>query len=192
MALADNLTEEKARLTTLLEAEYSDQNLRDHLLDRLFLVRSLLGELAGVGGSVTINGGDASAANQTAVQANAGSDASKAVTVQGVTGGKAIPVTLDALPAFSADPTVNIGTAPDLTISSTERTPSLTSVTNAGTIVFGARSVSIANIGSAAGTILGTSVDAGMTVNFTAQGSDTLAAITYNATGTNFLIAEVR
>ena len=192
MALADNLTEEKARLTTLLEAEYSDQNLRDHLLDRLFLVRSLLGELAGVGGSVTINGGDASAANQTAVQANAGSDASKAVTVQGVTGGKAIPVTLDALPAFSADPTVNIGTAPDLTISSTERTPSLTSVTSSGTIPLGARSVSIANIGSAAGTILGTSVDAGMTVNFTAQGSDTLAAITYNATGTNFLIAEVR
>jgi hypothetical protein len=56
----------------------------------------------------------------------------------------------------------------------------------------GARSVSIANIGSAAGTILGTSVDAGMTVNFTAQGSDTLAAIAYNATGTTFLIAEVR
>lgn len=192
MALADNLTEEKARLTTLLEAEYSDQNLRDHLLDRLFLVRSLLGELAGVGGSVTINGGDASAANQTAVQANAGSDASKAVTVQGVTGGKAIPVTLDALPAFSADPTVNIGTAPDLTISSTERTPSLTSVTNAGTIVFGARSVSIANVGTAAGTVLGTSVSAGVTVNFTAQGLDTLAAIAYNATGTTFLIAEVR
>lgn len=192
MALADNLTEEKARLTTLLEAEYSDQNLRDHLLDRLFLVRSLLGELAGVGGSVTINGGDASAANQTAVQANAGSDASKAVTVQGVTGGKAIPVTLDALPAFSADPTVNIGTAPDLTISSTERTPSLTSVTNAGTIVFGARSVSIANVGTAAGTILGTSVSAGVTVNFTAQSPDTLAAIAYNATGTTFLIAEVR
>lgn len=76
--------------------------------------------------------------------------------------------------------------------SSTERTPSLTSVTSSGTIPLGARSVSIANIGSAAGTILGTSVDAGMTVNFTAQGSDTLAAITYNATGTNFLIAEVR
>ncbi len=36
-------------------------------------------------------GGDASAANQTAVQANAGSDATKAVSVQGITGGKAIP-----------------------------------------------------------------------------------------------------
>jgi hypothetical protein len=75
---------------------------------------------------------------------------------------------------------------------STQRTPSLTSVTSSGTIALGSRSVSIANIGSAAGTILGTSVDAGMTVNFTAQGSDTLAAIAYNATGTTFLIAEVR
>lgn len=37
-------------------------------------------------------GGDASAANQTAVQANAGSDASKAVAVQGVAGGKAVKV----------------------------------------------------------------------------------------------------
>lgn len=37
-------------------------------------------------------GGDASAANQTAVQATAGSDASKAVAVQGITGGKPVPV----------------------------------------------------------------------------------------------------
>jgi hypothetical protein len=37
-------------------------------------------------------GGDASAANQTTVQANAGSDASKATAVQGITGGKAVAV----------------------------------------------------------------------------------------------------
>jgi hypothetical protein len=43
----------------------------------------------GSGNPVTA-GGDASAANQTAVQANAGSDASKAVSVQGITGGKAV------------------------------------------------------------------------------------------------------
>jgi hypothetical protein len=43
---------------------------------------------SGGGGS----GGDASAANQTAVQANPGSDATKATAVQGVTGGKAVPV----------------------------------------------------------------------------------------------------
>lgn len=38
-------------------------------------------------------GGDASAANQTAVQANAGADASKAISVQFITGGKALAVT---------------------------------------------------------------------------------------------------
>src|SRR5437016_4921735 len=44
--------------------------------------------------TATVTGaGDASAANQTAVQANAGSDASKAVGIQGITGGKAVPVT---------------------------------------------------------------------------------------------------
>lgn len=42
--------------------------------------------------------GDASAANQTAVQANPGADATKAIAVQGVTGGKAIPVTAASLP----------------------------------------------------------------------------------------------
>lgn len=41
---------------------------------------------------VNPSGGDASAANQTAVQANPGSDATKAVSIQGITGGKAVPV----------------------------------------------------------------------------------------------------
>lgn len=44
------------------------------------------------------SGGDASAANQAAVQANAGSDATKAVAVQGVTGGKAVPISAASLP----------------------------------------------------------------------------------------------
>lgn len=43
-------------------------------------------------------GGDASAANQTAVQANAGSDASKAEAIQGITGGKAVTVSAASLP----------------------------------------------------------------------------------------------
>lgn len=42
-----------------------------------------------------VGGGDASAANQTAVQADPGSDATKAVAVQGVTGGKVIGVRTD-------------------------------------------------------------------------------------------------
>lgn len=47
--------------------------------------------ISGGGGG---GGGDASAANQTAVQANPGSDASKAVAVQGVTGGKEVPTSV--------------------------------------------------------------------------------------------------
>lgn len=40
-------------------------------------------------------GGDASAANQTSVQANAGSNASKANAIQGITGGKPISASID-------------------------------------------------------------------------------------------------
>lgn len=40
-------------------------------------------------------GGDASAANQTSVQANAGSNAAKANAVQGITGGKPVSVSID-------------------------------------------------------------------------------------------------
>jgi hypothetical protein len=55
MALADNLLEQKIALTALLEAEYSDQNLRGQLLERLFYIRFLLGELvgSGEGGGIT-------------------------------------------------------------------------------------------------------------------------------------------
>lgn len=53
MALADNLTAEKASLIALLESEYTQQNLRDQLLERLYYVRFLLGELGGGGGGST-------------------------------------------------------------------------------------------------------------------------------------------
>ncbi len=86
---------------------------------------------------------------QASVQADAGTDASKAISIQGVTNGKAIPVNLSGalpagtneigaitntsfgisgtLPAFAATPTFNIGTAPTLTFSNTSFTA------NAGT-----------------------------------------------------------
>lgn len=80
------------------------------------------------GGGGGGSGGDASAANQTAVQATAGSDASKAIAVQGVTGGKSIPVndaggslTVDGsvsltgtLPAFASTPAVTISGTPNV------------------------------------------------------------------------------
>ena len=76
--------------------------------------------------------------------------------------------------------------------SSTVKTAGYTSTTTSGTITAGASSVAIANIGSAAGTVLGTSFPANATIEWSANGFDTLGAIAYDATGTEFLISEVR
>jgi hypothetical protein len=53
--------------------------------------------------------GDASAANQTAVQANAGADATKAISVQGITGGKPQPVNQNQIAGTAID--TNAGNA---------------------------------------------------------------------------------
>ncbi len=72
-----------------------------------------------------------------------------------------------------------------------QRTPTLTIYTNSGTIAAGSQSVTIANTGIASGTVLGTALAVGQTVTFQANGIDILSAITYNATGTTFLVARV-
>lgn len=77
-------------------------------------------------------------------------------------------------------------------VSGAQRTPDLNIVTNSGAIAAGACSVAIANTGAATGTVLGENIKAGMVVSFTAPHKDTLAAIAYNATGTEFTITEVR
>lgn len=73
-------------------------------------------------------------------------------------------------------------------------TPALSDVTAAGTIAAGSRSVSISNVGTETGTILGADVPAGATVTFDAGGlTNTLGAVAYDpttpGTGTRFLIA---
>lgn len=72
------------------------------------------------------------------------------------------------------------------------RTPGLLSTSAAASVAAGAKSVSFANVGAAAGTVLAVSVPAGATVNFTTQGNDTLGAIAYSGVGTTLLISEVR
>lgn len=72
------------------------------------------------------------------------------------------------------------------------RTPTLVRVTNASSIAAGARGVTIANVGSAVGTVLGTNLGIGQIVSFDAGSTaDTLSAIAYNAVGTEFLISKV-
>lgn len=74
-------------------------------------------------------------------------------------------------------------------------TPALSRVTASGTVAAGSRSVSIANVGAESGTVLGTELASGETVNFDAGSlNNTLAAVAYDpttggTTATTFLIA---
>jgi len=74
------------------------------------------------------------------------------------------------------------------------RTPSVLRTSAAGTIAAGARSISVYNAGSAAGSILGGSnnILAGEVFNFDAgaQG-DTLSAFAYDGTGTTLVITKI-
>ena len=77
-------------------------------------------------------------------------------------------------------------------LSGNQRTPGFLSTTTTGTIAAGAKFVVIKNIGSAVGTVLTVNLPIGESLNFTTNGNDTIGAIAYNATGTIFLISEVR
>lgn len=70
------------------------------------------------------------------------------------------------------------------------RTPTMFRTTSAApAITTGKKSVSISNVGSANGTVLGAVLKPGESVNFDAGAvNNTLGAIAYNATGTEFLV----
>ena len=98
--------------------------------------------------------------------------------------------------AENAESIVGVGTGGTarlpVALPATERVFTPSRVTNNGTITAGAKRVSIANVGSGIGTVAGVNLLPGESVAPVADGADTLAAIAYNATGTEFLIAEVR
>ena len=76
------------------------------------------------------------------------------------------------------------------TMASTTVTPNLVRSTGAGTIPLGARSFSIANVGTADADILGgiNNLKAGEVVNFDAGLNNTYGLVVYDATGTELLI----
>lgn len=76
-----------------------------------------------------------------------------------------------------------------LQVTATSRTPTMTRTTTSGTVTAGKRSVSFRNAGTITATVLGASLLPGETVNFDAGSlKDTLAAIGYDANGTDLLI----
>ena len=70
------------------------------------------------------------------------------------------------------------------------RTPRITSATGSGSTP-NAYSVSIANVGSAAGVVNGVSIPAGTTLNFDGGFNNLLDPMSYNATGTTFIITSI-
>jgi hypothetical protein len=72
------------------------------------------------------------------------------------------------------------------------RTPGIASLTGAGLTTAGVYSFSIANVGSANGLVGGESIPAGMTISFDGGAlNNTLGSISYDATGTTFIITYI-
>ena len=72
------------------------------------------------------------------------------------------------------------------------RIPTVTSHTGIGAVPAGTYSFSIANVGSAAGLVNVTSLPAGVTLNFDAGGAgNTLDGISFDATGTTFIVTKI-
>ena len=72
----------------------------------------------------------------------------------------------------------------------TARTPQITSSSTSGTTP-NAYSVSIANVGSGVGVINGVNIPAGTTLNFDGGLNNLLDPMSFNATGTTFIITSI-
>jgi hypothetical protein len=73
-----------------------------------------------------------------------------------------------------------------------QRTSRIVSVSNVpGLVPDGSYGFSIANVGTAAGTVDGQSLPAGVTVNFDPGVNNTILGLPYDATGTDFLITYI-
>lgn len=73
-----------------------------------------------------------------------------------------------------------------------KRTPGVISTSTTGSTTAGWYSFSIANIGSSAGDVEGQSIPAGTVLNFDAGAlNNTLESISYDATGTTFIISYI-
>lgn len=109
--------------------------------------------------------------------------------------GNNFPYQLKVLQGLQAliDANANCCDALTLLLQPQKRAVKVMSVTNvSGTFGDGAYSASVANVGATAGTVGGVAFPAGTTLNFDAGVlNNTLSAITYDATGTTFLITEM-
>ena len=108
-------------------------------------------------------------------------------------GGNSITIDATSLPLPTGAATETTVAAIDTKLAPVVRTPSLLRTTTAtGPVAAGANSVTIANTGNLTGTVLGTTLQRGESVTFSAGLNNTLGAISYDPTtpgSTEFLIA---
>lgn len=69
--------------------------------------------------------------------------------------------------------------------------PSVATTTIGGATTAGAFSVSITNVGGASGVIGGATVAPGISIGFSPSAGNRMGSVTYDATGTTFLIVEM-
>lgn len=80
----------------------------------------------------------------------------------------------------------------DSYLTSAERTPNIISATGAGATPANIFSLSISNVGSGDGVINGVTLPSGATINFDGgMLNNTLSQLSYNATGTTFIITYI-
>lgn len=118
-------------------------------------------------------GGDASAANQTAVQADPGSNASKATAVQGIDSGKPLSVKIDQ---------TTPGTTDSVTVKGAQYTVAIAVATTDGTVAAGKRHIEFILSSDFVGTIQSAAITGAMLGVYdpgTPPVGSTLAGITY-------------
>jgi hypothetical protein len=104
---------------------------------------------------------------------------------------KGLQALLDQNTACCNKVDVALGAIIDL-INPQERTATVTSTIGSGATLDGLYSVSIANVGSTSGFVNGTSIPAGVTLNFDAGVlNNTLRSIAYDANGSTFIITTI-
>lgn len=146
--------------------------------------------------------GFATAANQTTANASLSSIDSKLtspLTVQGTVTANlgtiaGVATAANQTTANASLSSIDSKLTSPLTVTTTgvQRTPSFTITSTTGTVSAGAKSVAFYNSGAANATVAGSTLAPFEFIRFAVTGSDTLAAITYTATGTTLKITEVR
>jgi len=89
---------------------------------------------------------------------------------------------------YNANGTIGVPSGVVSWIYGAQETPGFTIDNGAGTVTVGKKSVTIYNSGAGAATVLGTTLNPGLSISFSAQDGNTLGAIAYDGDGNDLII----